>query len=136
MGLSRYLEAMFTIRKSNRGSVFILGILVTVFLFLFGALLLLSVRRDLQFESRRQLQARAHYLALSGVEHYQGTVIPPNLAQLGPIQLGPGEMFAVNGTSDGTIESRGYLVSPQGTILAEETLVVPHGLPARRYKKP
>lgn len=122
-------------RKRRQAVVMILALLLTLFLFMFGGMLLVGVERDLGFEARRQTQARAHYLALSGVEYYQHHVVPPNAEQLAPVAVDSGQLFAVSGTADGTITSRGYVLSPSGTVLAEKTLVVPNGLAVNRYAR-
>jgi hypothetical protein len=122
-------------RKRRQALVMVLALFVTFFLFIFGGVLLAGVERDLGFENRRQLQARAHYLALSGVQYYQHKVVPPQAQQLAAVALAPGQLFSVGGSADGTVTSRGYILSPSGAVLAEKTLVVPHGLAVKRYAK-
>lgn len=122
-------------RKRRQALVMVLALLLTFFLFIFGGVLLAGVERDLGFENRRQLQARAHYLALSGVQYYQHKVVPPAAQQLPPVSVESGQLFAVAGTPDGTITSRGYVLSPAGAVLAEKTLVVPNGLAVNRYAR-
>jgi hypothetical protein len=108
--------------------VLALAILLSVFLMLFGIILLISLDRDLSFETRRENQARAQYLALSGIEYHQDNVLPPAFADLGRIHITATEAFEVNGTIDGTIQSVGLLLNTHGHILARKTIFVPHGL--------
>ena len=113
--------------------VLVLALLVSLFLMLFGIILLICLDRDLSFETRRENQARAQYLALSGIEYYQDKIVPPASADLGRIHLSVHEAFEVNGTLEGTLQSRGLILDTDGKIMASKTIIVPHGLRWNRY---
>lgn len=119
--------------RSRRGVALMLAVLVATFLFLFGGLILLGVQRDMSFETRRQQQAQAHYAAVSGVQWFHSVYAVDAPGSVAPVELSERCFFSVHGDAAGTVTSRGFLLSSGGRVLADETLVLPHGLARNGY---
>lgn len=96
---------------------------------------MISLDRDVHFQTRAELEARAYYLALGGIDYYRYHVVRPNVATLGPITVGDHAYFQVTGEPDGTVRSTGYLTNLNGGVLAEKTLVAPQGSTVGHYAK-
>lgn len=88
---------------------------------------MISLDRDVQFQSRAELESRAYYLALGGIDFYRFNVVRPAVNTYGPVAVGEGGYFEVTGDPDGTVRSRGYITNLNGTVLAEKRLVAPQG---------
>lgn len=115
----------------SRGAALIYTLLLSSTLLLLCIAFMVSVQRDTSVQRRQELQVRAQYLALSGLDWftYQEVTILATSAPgtvFGPFQLGAGEFFQVTKRADGGGESRGWLEDASGRELASRTLIAPN----------
>lgn len=112
--------------KRYRAVALIFVLFVVTFLFILGSYMQNTILFDLHFLAVQKAREEAFYLAKAGMEYYANNGIPGEPISV-PLE-DPRHTCEIMEEADGDLTFRGIVKDGGMRIIAERTLVVPHGV--------